>query len=345
MTWLYPLNWNAKYKPTRYAKDITDLHEFWYQDNCGLEAKKIDHVEKLTWDGVINGNANGWIYNRPRGKDYNEPYRLGDFRGYDPNALPFIAEMLVPAIIEKGTVLNIEITVTQFDNDSSITIADLNLSNYYFGAYIVGNGSNCAATSQSQLKDFGTSVNFDTSNFGEGEHNIYVFLSPEIINQNDTLIQAEPGKEYYTIPFTSVKTVEVTNNNIYGPKISCSAAQLSGTNIQYDLTVSNGTQYATISNIIIKFRVPDADYSDILNDAYGEKQIILDISGEIDSNFMYYYAGTTQITQTLLNYAKQFGVAPIMYVSCLYNNNFIDPPGKTEIALSQEDVNRSIRSL
>lgn len=330
------VNFNAKYKPVRYEKDFTDQDEFWHQDNCGLSAKQIDHVEKLTWDGIIDGNTNGWVYNRPRGKSYNEPYRLGDFRGYDPNAAPFVAEMLVPAQVQKGIPLIVEVTVAQTDNESSITVADLGISDYYFGAYIVGSGSNCAVTSKLQLKQFGTSVSFDTSNFSTGEHKIYVFLSPGVINQGDTLVTAEKGREYYTIPYTSVKTVEVTDEDIYGPKISCQGYQTSGTNVQYEFTVSNGAQYSTISSVIIKFRRPGASYSEALSDTYGEKQITLNITGQIGSNFMYYYTGTTQISQTLLDYCKQYGQMPWIYVSCLYDNKRLDA-GQGEIALLQDN--------
>ena len=104
-----------------------------------------------TWPLSVNNNygidfQGLWAYQRPRGKDYSEYFRLGDFRGYEHDQ----TKTLPPAYVRfdqttfvgrsaysptgyytiSGT---LKINTGQ---ESEITLADLGLSNYYFGMYV-----------------------------------------------------------------------------------------------------------------------------------------------------------------------------------------------------------------
>lgn len=310
------VNFNAKYKPTVYDGDSPDHDKYWkaYDGLCGfnLDDATVDHVSGLP--GKINGSTNGWVYERPRGGAYGEPWRLGDFRLYDPNAVPIVAEATAPAKVQKGTDLVIEAVVSQ-DNERSLTVADLGLQGYYFGAYIVGSGSNCVKTASSALSTLAASVTFDTSNFGTGDHTAYVFLSPgKIASQTTQLVTGT----YYTVPFTSAKTINVTDNQITGPMITCSAwvTGPATTNVEYEFTVTNLTQYSTVSGVIVKFRLPGKDYSDALGPY--ESMVQPSVNVNVGATSTYYYKGTGSITQTMLDGGEMY-----VYASCLVDGDRI----------------------
>lgn len=72
----------AKYKPVRLNEIFPSYDTYWKaQDGyCGLVPAKCGA-------DYITDSQKEWTYNLPRGGE-SEPYRIGDFRGYDPNALP-----------------------------------------------------------------------------------------------------------------------------------------------------------------------------------------------------------------------------------------------------------------
>lgn len=293
----------SKYKPVRLAQDFTDMN-FYKADNCGLYAKSVDKISGLP--SVVDGNMNGWYYKRPTGGS-GQPYRLGDFRGYCPKAEKPFYDLLVPEKIQKGKALNVDMTF-MLESDTSLTVSDFAMSDHYFGAYVVGSGSNCVKTSTAQLKDLQASVTFDTTNWGTGEHKVYVFLSPNIIQQTtDVNIQST----YYTIPLQPIKTVNVVAQAVTGPFISSSECYTSGTTAYYTIRVTNGTMGTAISGIIIKFRFRGKTYSESL--VTGESQYSLNVSGTIDSEFKFTYSGTAAISQTLLNSGDAY-----MYIRYLY---------------------------
>lgn len=308
--------WSLK-KPVRNSENFP-TGEWWKSDNCGLGAKSVSHPQQLA--EAINGGLNGWTYRLPRGGTYGEPYRLGDFRGYAPNAARMVDSLMVPDKVQKGTELIIEAVVTQSGSDS-VTVADLGLSGYYFGAYIVGSGSNCVKTAANPLSNLSASVSFDTSNFGEGDHKVYVFLSPgKIATQTTELVSST----YYTVPNTGIGKVNVTTSVVSGPSIHAYAAQTSYglTNVEYEVFVTNLTQYSTVSGIIVKFRYPDKEYSDAL--IQGESMVQPSVEENIGASNSFHYKGTTSITQEMVSYGMNASNdKPIVYASCFVNGDRI----------------------
>lgn len=297
------LNIWSKYKPVRLAQNFTDM-SFYKADNCGLFAKSVDKISGLP--DVIDGNMNGWYYKRPTGGT-GQPYRLGDFRGYCPKAERPFYDLLVPEKIQKGTMLNVDATIL-LDSDTSITVADLAMSNYYFGAYVVGSGSNCVKTATAPIKDLIASVTFDTTNWGTGEHKIYVFLSPGFIEQTTDV---NISGTYYTLPLQPIRTVNVVTQAVTGPFITSSECWSNGTTANYTIRITQGRQGESVSGFIIKFRFRGKSYSEALVE--GESQYSLNVSGTIDSEFKFIYNGTATIKQALLDSGDAY-----MYIRYLY---------------------------
>lgn len=81
--------------------------------------------------------ANDWTYLRPRGIVYNEPYRMGDFRGYHHNAIPPFRLSLYPSGTLGSDTVNVSLTCQADD----ISVEDLVLEGYYLGVCIVQGGS------------------------------------------------------------------------------------------------------------------------------------------------------------------------------------------------------------
>ena len=316
------INMNSAKKPVRNSEDFP-TGEWWKSDNCGLGAKSVSNPTQLA--SVIDGNLNGWTYRLPRGGAYNEPYRLGDFRGYAPNAVGMVESLYVPDKVQKGNELIIEAVVAQSGGDS-VTVADLGLSGYYFGAYIVGRASNCVKTSANPLSSLSTSVSFDTSNFGEGDHKIYIFLSPSpITTQTTSLVSGT----YYTLPNTGVGSVNITAAEVTGPQITGEGyVDYGNTYANYSFTISKGTQGQSITGVVVKFRYAGKNYSDTLIE--GETQVSLGTVGTIGSSLSYTYRGTATLEQAMLDRAECY-----MWVYCVVGNTYKLTLGPVEIPFEQ----------
>lgn len=93
------VNFWAKYKPVKYAyaggEDIRTKHPLWWRasDNmCGIRIpKSVGNV-----DAILN---EPWGFDPPGGGS-NQPFRLGDFRGYNPSATYFITGWLPPETVD-----------------------------------------------------------------------------------------------------------------------------------------------------------------------------------------------------------------------------------------------------
>lgn len=93
------INMWAKYKPACYPSPFPDN---WYKardGNYGISVPNYSNLESLYNAYFIDGDKNhdnGYSYERPSGGSA-EPYRLGDFRGYNNKATSPIYEFLVTA--------------------------------------------------------------------------------------------------------------------------------------------------------------------------------------------------------------------------------------------------------
>ena len=124
--------------------------------------------------------TNNWAYLKPRGAAYSEPYRMGDFRGYNHVALPTFKLSLYPNVTQSN-VNDLNFTLEVNEND--ITVENLLLSGYYFGIKLtdyVNNITYHAATFS--LLDRATeagALSIHISNLPEGSYTWQAYISPD----------------------------------------------------------------------------------------------------------------------------------------------------------------------
>ena len=105
-----------------------------------------------------------WAYNKPRGGAYDEPFRIGDFRNYNHEALPICSIDEAPKAnrtfnTSKQITAAINVSGTDYTiglNDFAGTIGDM-----YFGAVIVDGSSVYIQTATATLSNGGNSFDLD----------------------------------------------------------------------------------------------------------------------------------------------------------------------------------------
>ena len=148
----------SKWKPIRLNKvsgiTVSDLASV----NYGLSPA-------LTSSNYADVAGVKWVYNKPRGggNPYYEPFRLGDFRNYDHEALPIISDIMLNVkanrTLLQSKVINCEV------NPGGATMIGLNdvgsISTMYFGAVLMLNSYPYLITSSNNLADGGNNFSID----------------------------------------------------------------------------------------------------------------------------------------------------------------------------------------
>lgn len=167
----------SRWKPVRHQKraDIneTDLFNAKY----GISLLEYSSVNSLI-SSMESGITPIWEYSKPRGGDFNEPYRLGDFRGYKDDAIPAIASMTVTDRVQK-TGSNNTIQGTLLISDPSpgeLGWNDLNLSGRKLGL-AVKRGTNIYTAVANSESDSSVEINVNTENMPVGTYRGYLFLT------------------------------------------------------------------------------------------------------------------------------------------------------------------------
>lgn len=284
------INPMSKNKPER---DSALFRDFGVH-NAMMGFKATSYTSYTQIVSAMDDNMNGWVYELPRGGAYNEPFRLGDFRGYAPNADPMIYEQYLPDKGKKGNKVYFEATVAQ-DGTTGIIFSDFAfLSGYYFGVYIVGQTSGMSqwvVTTSTAVGVNALSVEIDTTNFAVGKYKVYPFLSKNKITLTQSYTAANT---YYTIPLMKTADFEVTSTDANAPKIvGLEAYYVEGskTNIKYNFTINNGSPNTKVTGLVVKVKRYDLGYNDA--DSYGYEAKLSDVT--LGSNGTY-TKGLTSIT-------------------------------------------------
>ena len=166
------INMFSKRKPVRDSRISIPANEVGTADNYGIVIP--------TWDGTNQA----WTYNRPRG-GANEPFRLGDFRGYLHSAeIPVILNNYVGYI--KWLSYNSQLQLTGMmsvpDADSpNIALQDV-LTDYYFAVQLTNDhsetvwGTNANPNELAITIDF-TAAPFNTANWKDATITAKFFMS------------------------------------------------------------------------------------------------------------------------------------------------------------------------
>lgn len=130
----------AKYKPIRMANVPTRSGTYWKGTNgdCGLNYPKQTKMSGII--SLYNGGYN-WDYNPPTGGSGNA-YRIGDFDGYNHNALCFVQGLNYPLSYQKGSGTGITIDIQWRTGlpSNTLSVSDVGFGTWYFGVITVGNG-------------------------------------------------------------------------------------------------------------------------------------------------------------------------------------------------------------
>lgn len=174
----------ARFKPTIYPAPFVDDDNRWKgkDRNCGIIAYRMDLG---TVKSHLDANLCEWVYRLPSGGD-TEPFRLGDFRGYQP-----VTGMLPPICvsrtswdvnIEDNTLVTFTLDVETFrENERGLIIDDFEnfvneqgvtmpLSSMYFKYIIYEKGTTSFVASGSASAPItneydGTTISIDASDF------------------------------------------------------------------------------------------------------------------------------------------------------------------------------------
>lgn len=246
------IRWDAKYKPIDLAEHFPDRTADWWKGKdgfCGL------NLANARWAGdalaayenlkdKIDGRMNGWEYVLPKG-GASSPYRIEDFEGYAPKG-EFIGGYYVPS--KAGVSLSAAIrqpidrekTLAWADFDAAWADADTTLSNFYFGAIMVRNGTTNfrARTSESPLSQ-STEVVIPTNDLADGS----TWTVMPFIFSGTILSDQEHDKVgvFYALPNTQLTTISKSSTK---PSITITAQKSEPVTITVSLKILNVTDSA-----------------------------------------------------------------------------------------------------
>lgn len=255
------INWSSKYKPVRYPADFPSKSEYWRAEdgNCGLSPASTTSYSSIP--SMMDGDMNGWTYNPPRGvTSYrNEPYRLGDFRGYAPKAVPMVRDFYVPSrMSNQFTSASFDATaMVAPDGGNSITLGDLALNSCYAAVIVADNSGAIKKVVVGDTVSGGAfHVEVPCYDISAGTYTCYPMLSVK----SSTGVS---GERYYTLPGVQEKQIKIVTSNFV---IAVLAERVTtGTMaISYKITITNTSTAVTWTNNAYKLRFFNKNYEDPL---------------------------------------------------------------------------------
>ena len=233
----YPyLNKWSKYKPVRYANVAPErgAGSVWWKandGNCGLNIPNYSTMSLMFTD--LRNGVEMWNYLQPTG-GASQPFRLGDFGGYEHSAQPpFIplnlADVYYASTGTMGCALDLRV-----QSEYELTLADLgytwNLGEMYFGVAISKQGSSIFKyMTESTTLVSGSGGGIDVPLTGElGMYDVVYFLaetaktsftSPDIANTfipiPDARQVVQVKKSAVTVTITAVWSAGKTSYEFY----------------------------------------------------------------------------------------------------------------------------------
>lgn len=210
----------AKYKPVGYTADFPAYDSGWYKGNdklCGL------NIPNVNGDPEPIKNAT-WSYNPPKGGQ-TEPFRLGDFRGYNRKCQFFITGWWKKQTIklQKGdALLTVQCAVLRPTQTNNLQIEDVELlANIRLALKITGGGRSWIKTSANKGADVShdsgilqCQVNFDEEvpfSYDTGLYTVTQFLTTSdysTLGTFPTIIQSYAMPNYYEGDFVNEQQVQ-----------------------------------------------------------------------------------------------------------------------------------------
>lgn len=182
----------AKYKPTCYPSPFPDN---WYKardGNYGISVPSYNTLESLYNAYFIDGDENhdnGYSYERPSGGSA-EPYRLGDFRGYNSRATSPISSFLATAraTSNSGVSGSCEFRISVGEDDR-VNLGDIDITkDCYFGFALFQKGKPVYFRTESNTVSNGSflvQIGGRGSNLATGTYVAIPFLSTAKYDTSD----------------------------------------------------------------------------------------------------------------------------------------------------------------
>jgi len=163
----------SKWKPIQSSKvtglTLTDLQNA----NYGISK----HTQTFTPSEVISYN---FSYEKPRGGSNNEFFRLGDFRGYNHNAVaPFIKQTPITFYPKFQNYVDINIKQPNSNLDLDVTMLDDYSDMYYAVLFFSGSTFIGYKTSTTTITSADTHIRFSDTDFPTNATSFYVCAATE----------------------------------------------------------------------------------------------------------------------------------------------------------------------
>lgn len=263
--------------------------------NCGLVPKQVSSYKDIP--DAMDGDLNGWSYELPTGGAL-APFRLGDFRGYDTDAIPMLSGFTVASRVSNQFTSN-HVTgacLLAPEGGTSLSFADFPVfKNYYLGMYLVQvSGSQYRyKTSEKTLGDGGSTVEISSYDLPTGNWIAYPFIC-SVIQDGVT----EDDGSYWTLPKNNAASFVVVSSNV---SIRIDAYKnTSFSNIEVNVYVASNGGPSSFTNNSLRIRFADKDFSDDMT-RYEMSETLDDITGvPTDGTSTLVHSFTYSITNTSL---------------------------------------------
>lgn len=259
--------------------------------NCGFDITDAQINAYNLIPTKMDGGMNYWKYTKP--SQMSKPmYRLGDFVGYFPKALPMVHDFYVPSTATlKDGAISASAFVRASSDGKSVSLADLGLLSSYHPAVLVRLSSNTsrytAYASKKTLSDGVFNVDIPISAFmgTTGVWEVYPFVA-----SSDTL----SGATCYTIANLHMATINVKDSPY---SIDLKAVRKTGEQaINYTITITNTSSAVNWTNNTWQIKANN----------------VVTMSGNLPSPIAVNGNGTTTITGTISNIPDTSWNAPLL---------------------------------
>ena len=263
----------SKYKPVVYPViSTTGIANWWksYGGDCGLTIPTYSDIDLLA-EAVESGVS--WVYNRPTG-GASQPFRLGDFRGYEHAATsPFHDIYVQSKAYNNSSTSKLEIAIyAEASRDYQLYIGDFTIRNYYFGAYMKKASGSLLypryLTASTPLIDGGDFIEMPINGLPDGTYYVYPFLASDVRASIDDPLTSNTFVAIDSFPIYSVTIADspLTINIMGGWRNDDYNSGI----IDVTIYIINESSAITMLNCFIYARFGDKAYTDTL--AVGEKQ-------------------------------------------------------------------------
>ena len=290
------INMWSRFKPVPHSTFFLDGDGRWKGEDgrCGLTIPIYTSPSTIR-TALVNGSAM-WSYTPPNGTQ-RQPFRIGDFRGYNPHAVNPIGELFDEYILtSSGTGyefdIQIEIVVGSQDGEHNLTLGDIEvngvkLTDMYLGVYMIpksGNGYFFGTSSSKIGTSDSLTMTLQGSSATQGEYTAYCFLSttPQVNN--------EQSGEFISINKEGQKINIIVPSDLYQIEVY-GVWNTAGTSFEYEVIVTNKNSTSVAFSNLKLYLVRSRDYDGMLNKDEQAASYTLASSVTIESNGSRRYTG------------------------------------------------------